>query len=343
MADIRLIATDLDGTLIGRANELPLYADFQAILSGLRKQHGTIWVACTGRSLRSFRSYFEPMRITGLAPDYVVVRHAYVMRLTRYGYVPYVFWNLHIAYMILSEWLSVRTAIRDWYALLTRSTVGVKVLRRRWDELAMRFDSQESATVAEELLRTRAAAYKHVRVFRYFMEVDVRAVPFTKGLSLGELASQLSIPAGNILAVGNGHNDASMLDGVVAGMTGCPANSPPELMEIVSESGGHVARSPSLSGVLEILRAYETGEVVSALPEGWTHPSGLPNPHTRHQRHHRQQKALNLQRVWLVLAIVYCVLLVFASFRLLPFSDLVLLPVRWLLRGATKLISILKS
>lgn len=140
-ANIRLIATDLDGTLIGRADELPLYADFAESLADLRQRNGTIWVACTGRSLKSFRRFFDPMRTSGLAPDYVIVSHAYIFKLTPCGYIPYVFWNVHIAYMVLSEWLNVRTAIRDWTALLTRGTIGVKVLRRRWDELALRFDT----------------------------------------------------------------------------------------------------------------------------------------------------------------------------------------------------------
>ena len=337
MADIRLIATDLDGTLIGRANELPLYADFADILADLRKRHGTIWVACTGRSLKSFRGFFEPMCMAGLAPDYVIVRHAYILRLTPYGYVPYIFWNLHIAYLVLSEWLNVRTAIRDWHALLTRSTVGVTVLRRRWDELAMRFDTQEAATVAAELLRTRAKAYKHVHVFDYQMEVHVRGVPFTKGLSLGELAEQLGIPRAGILAIGNGHNDASMLDGVVAGMTGCPSNSEAEVIEIVSDSGGHIARTPSLSGVLEILRAYRNGEVNNARPQGWVPPSSTQNPRTRRPRRPHRQRGLSRQRVGLVAAIALCVLFVFASFGVLPFSDQILLPVRVLFRAILRL------
>jgi hydroxymethylpyrimidine pyrophosphatase-like HAD family hydrolase len=336
-ANIRLLATDLDGTLIGRANELPLHADFAEILSDLRKRYGTIWVACTGRSLKSFRRYFEPMQLTGLAPDYIIVRHAYILRLTPYGYIPYVFWNIHIAYMILSEWLNVRTAIRDWHMLLTRSTVGVKVLRHRWDELALRFDTQESAHVAEEMLRSRAKAYRHVRVFGYHMEVHVRSVPFTKGLSLGELAGQLGIPRENILAIGNGHNDSSMLDGTVAAMTGCVSNSEAELVELVSDAGGHVARAPSLSGVLEILRAYDGGTVNSEKPKGWMEPSRRENPHTRSHRRPHRQRTLSMQRVWLIVAVVYCVLLVFASFDMLPFSSLVLLPVRTLLRSIMKL------
>ena len=173
------------------------------------------------------------------------------------------------------------------------------------------------------------------------MEVHVCAVPFTKGLALGALADQLGISRENILAVGNGHNDASMLDGTVAAMAGCVANSENEVVEIVSDAGGHVAHAPSLAGVMEILRAYEKGEVSSEKPEGWLHSSHTKNPRTQSHRRPHRQRALNLQRVWLIVAIVYCVLLVFASFDILPFSDLVLLPVRSLLRGIVKLFAMI--
>jgi hydroxymethylpyrimidine pyrophosphatase-like HAD family hydrolase len=41
MEDIRLIATDLDGTLIGSVDEFPLYSQFRQRLHAYRRENGT--------------------------------------------------------------------------------------------------------------------------------------------------------------------------------------------------------------------------------------------------------------------------------------------------------------
>ena len=46
----RMIATDLDGTLIGRSNEFGLYNAFREKINTLRREHDAVWVICTGRS-----------------------------------------------------------------------------------------------------------------------------------------------------------------------------------------------------------------------------------------------------------------------------------------------------
>ena len=94
---IRLLTTDLDGTLIGGASEFPLYPTFREQLIELRRDHDTVWAICTGRSLPSFRHFFEPMRTMDIRPDFVIIRHAYIFSLTRAGYVPHILWNLRIA------------------------------------------------------------------------------------------------------------------------------------------------------------------------------------------------------------------------------------------------------
>jgi hypothetical protein len=53
MSEVTLIATDLGGTLIGNADEFSLYEEFGDRLGVYRAKYGAIWVACTGRSLRS--------------------------------------------------------------------------------------------------------------------------------------------------------------------------------------------------------------------------------------------------------------------------------------------------
>ena len=107
-SDIKLLVTDLDGTLIGSANEFPLYKSFKEHLETLRDSSNTRWVACTGRTFRSFNEFFYPMQSMGIMPDYIIVRHAYILKRTNMGYVPLLFWNIHIFHMIWQQKIQAR-------------------------------------------------------------------------------------------------------------------------------------------------------------------------------------------------------------------------------------------
>lgn len=346
MSDIKLIATDLDGTLIGSANEFSLYETFGERLSAWRAKHGVLWVACTGRSLKSFLHLFSPMSTMGLAPDYIIIRHAYIYRLTRFGYRPHYAWNFFIRYHIWSSKLYIRDALNQWHRLITGMTEGVSTIYHRRNRLCLRFSSEETAEAAADVLKQKAREFKHLRVFQYLQEVDVRTVPFTKGLALGELGAHLGISPVHTLAIGNGHNDISMLDGSVAKFTGCPANAEVDVMAVVHHVGGHIASQKVLGGVIEIMDAYRDGIVNSALPEWWTPNKEKRNPRSIHRmmnhpsKKHRRHRHPRVAAGWLALLIAYAVLLVFASFELIPFSGLILKPFTMLMHVVQRILGV---
>ncbi|MCK5851049.1 MAG: HAD family phosphatase [Kiritimatiellae bacterium] len=339
MGSIKLIATDLDGTLIGRVNEFPLYADYRDKLSELRSEGNVVWAACTGRGLMSFRNFFRPMRIIGLAPDFIIVNHAYIYGWGPFGYMPHIFWNLHIRWRMWLDRLSMQNAIDEWYDMIKAVSIGVTTVRREKNRLCLRFSSEESAIAAAEMLDEKTKQYKQLRVFRFLREIDVRSVPFTKGLALSELAQHLGIGRADILAIGNGHNDISMLDGNVTGMMGCPSNSDPEVMDAVHKAGGHISTKRALAGVLDVIEVYRTDSVCSDLPEDWKPPSTCYNPHSRRSSKRKGDHRNNIAAVMGGIAIVYAVLLVFANFGLIPFvSGLLMKPYRGLERLLTMIV-----
>jgi len=325
MQKIQLIATDLDGTIIGSARELPLYVPFRDRVNELRRQYDTAWVICTGRTLGTFREFFTPMRMMGSVPDFVIVRHAYIYGLTRFGYMPHLFWNLQIRYLLSMSDFNTQEAINEWEEQVCHFSTGVTTVKKRRDRLWLRFDCDEAAVVAADMLREKIRPYHHLQIFKYLREVDIRPVPFTKGLAVSELAQHLGIASDHVLAIGNGHNDISILDGRTAKLTGCPANSEPEVIEVVHRAGGHIASENSLAGVLEILDAYMTDTVKSDLPATWKNPSTLPNDRPQRTDRHRKKRP-PLMNPWLVGAMTYVVLLALASFSLIPLSRWIMWP-----------------
>ena len=121
--EIRLIATDLDGTLIGSANEFPLYHDFRERINEIRRRFNAVWVVCTGRSRRSFQSFFNPMSQMGLLPDYTIIHHAYIYSMTRFGYLPHVPWNIHIRLLMHMHKREAHHALRGWHDRLAGTWV----------------------------------------------------------------------------------------------------------------------------------------------------------------------------------------------------------------------------
>lgn len=325
MPDIQLLATDLDGTLIGTANEFHYYSEFRDRVQVLRRQNGTVWAACTGRSMKSFKRFFSPMRTMGLSPDFVIVNHAYIHSLSRIGYLPHLLWNLRIRYLLMRDFWKVRRAINDWHKMITGVSIGVKTIVKRENRLRLRFDSEESVAIAEELLMDKVKPYRHLKVFRYLLEIDVKAIPFTKGMALAELSHHLGIPAADILSIGDGHNDISMFEESVSANCGCPANAEAEVMEVVHYLGGHIARSNSLVGVIEVMDAFRDGKVHSELPEWWRRPSEGTNPSPQSRRGSHQD-ATGTRSFFVFVACVITVVMVFASLGLIPGGGLIMKP-----------------
>jgi hypothetical protein len=270
------------------------------------------------------------MKAMGLTPDVVVVRHAYIYTLTRFGYVPHLLWNLRVLLLVWLDRASARRAIQEWHTMITRATQGVRTVRRKRDRLWLRFRTDEAAAFAASELKRVSEPYRHFRVFQYRREVDVRSVPFTKGLAVREVARRMQVPRESILAIGNGHNDISILDGEAARFTGCPANSEPEVMQAVHAAGGHIAQERSLRGVIEILDAVTGGRINSELPPWWEDPAEGENPWP-HRAQHADRSGQRTRNRILAGVILWTVLTVFAEFGVLmpePVCNVILLPYR---------------
>lgn len=343
MRVIQLLATDLDGTLIGSAREFPLYSSFREKMAELRRNYGTIWVACTGRPLRSFRTFFSPMCAMGMTPDFVVVNHAYIFERTRAGYMPHFFWNLRIAYIVWLNRITAREVMGDWHDAITGMSGGVATLKRTKDRLRLRFDSEDSARVAMGVLQEKQEDYRHLQIFLSGRELDVRAVPFTKGLSVSELARHLEIKRDEILTIGNGYNDISMLDSKVAGMTACPINSEAEVMSAVHKAGGHISRERALGGVMDSINAWLNCTVDSSLPEHWVPPDQKSFEGPRKSARRRKIRFTWRQGV-LAGCAAYAVLVVFANYGMIPFvSQYIMIPYQMALKVMTKLVTVFWS
>ncbi|MFU8780302.1 MAG: HAD family hydrolase [Kiritimatiellia bacterium] len=332
MHTIKLIVTDLDGTLVGNDNEYTYSLKLAELIATYRERYGALWVICSGRSRGTVADAIEDLREMGLEPDYVIVRSSFVYASHRYGIKPMVGWNWGVRTHILMNFMYLRSTLRDWHREINRTFKNVLCLNQHRNRLCLRFRNRHDADAGAEILRQKARDLRHLRVYQYLSEVDVRSVTYTKGMAVEELAGHLEVKPSETLCIGNGTSDISMLDGVVGAYTGCPANAEVDVIDQVHQTGGYIAAGHSMEGVVEILQGYLDGNIKSTLPAWWS-PSHTPKQprvgHGRHHRPHRKPIQAN-QRTALQIGLLaaYTVLVVFANFNLVPFSHYIMMPFR---------------
>jgi HAD superfamily hydrolase (TIGR01484 family) len=317
-----VFVSDMDGTLLGHRAGLDQYQEFRRQMDTLNA-YGVKWVICTGRSLGSFKKAFRSMTMLGIEPDYVIARHAYIYERNRFGYLPHWGWNVRVRWLQWRhEWM-VRRAIPRMARAMLKKNPFARVMYRNRRRITFQFEDESAARFGAAIVKEVAKATRYLQVFEYPVEVDVHAIPFTKGLAVSEMARHLGFPAEKVLVVGDGHNDISMMDPGVARWTACPINAAPEVLETVHKTGGHIASERSLVGVLEILKAYQSGVLNSQIPPSRMEEgeNGMTLPH-----HRQDGDGFGVRGFLIVVLSLYVVLLVLASFGFVPRGDVLTAP-----------------
>lgn len=329
MESIKLIVTDLDGTILGNDTEFKYNEKLSRIVASYRDTFGTKWVLCSGRSYSSVSASVEALREIGLFPDYVVVRSSFVYRNDRHQLQSQYAWNFKVRLRIFKSRLYLKGMLRDWQSELQSTFKNVICVQSKRDKMCLRFRNREDADAGTAILQRKAKDYPYLRVYQYLTEVEVRNVQYSKGMAVYSLAQEFGLKKSEILCIGNGHSDVCMLDGMFADHTGCPSNAEMDVIDAVHRMGGYISSGRSMEGVVEILEGYRKGEIRNALPDWWS-PSHIPKQsRSAGRRRHPPRRPLQAGErtaVQILLLSAYVVLVVFASFGLVPFSGWIMKP-----------------
>jgi hypothetical protein len=254
----------------------------------------------------------------GVQPDFLVTRDTYVFTVSRRGWlIPHVRWNLFIRRQMVRHNNRVRHALQEWHELFSKWDFGITNTVRTKRRLIFHFESVAAADRVYKMLQAKAEKLPQIKIKHrqdvVWTETDISS----KGLAVKRLSRLIGVRPDQILTVGDGRNDLSMMQQDVAKWTGCPRNAKPEVIELVHENGGHIAKARNLAGAIEVLDAYLSGTVCSDLPLEWM-PPGIPAGGTTAEAEdnwHRRYAA-----AFLIIGIVLAILTVavFAYFGLLP-------------------------
>jgi len=250
-------------------------------------------------------------------------------------------WNIHIGSIIRKDLLRIRKTLDNMETFLRSGAAGSRTFEKRPDRLVIRFNNPESARSAEGAAGDMLLGEKHLRIIRADRDLDIGVVPYTKGLAVSELASHIGISPREILTIGNGYNDLSMLNENVAFSTGCPLNSEPEVIERVHRIGGHISREESIVGTIDVIKAYISRKIDSSLPDGWIENAAEQSAISHYKRRSSQSRRRHHRpcfNIWLFLLTAYTVLAVFASYGFVPFSRIIMLPIKMIVVAVERIL-----
>jgi hypothetical protein len=269
MPHIGLVATDLDGTLIGASESESDFHEFRLLLERLRRERGTRWAIITGRLRGTMDEELFRFGVYGLHPDFLVLEDARIFRRhPRLGFVSFFWWNQSVGLRRLWGALRhrrvfgrIRRLLADEFPLGEDLSFRVTGVWARFPDLAMA-DLAEAGI--RELMNGTAERFQF---FRWPREMYVGPRVGTKGEALTRLCEHLHMPREFVFAVGDGANDISMLNGHAAAYPACVANAAEQVKATVRDAGGRIASAEGLRGVLESL-----GELVGDHTDDRTAP-----------------------------------------------------------------------
>ncbi len=256
---MKLLSTDFDGTLIGFDSDGRCSTAFAEALS---RHHlaGGRWAINTGRTLDHAIEGFERFGAP-VPPDFLLTNEREIYRRTKSGR-----WEAH------GDWnAACRRRHDELFRVAGNMFSFVKRLESEWGGISIIYEGGLPAGLVTETVelmdrialaldesdvRPSEFGYQRNTVYLRFCHSD-----YHKGAALGELCRLERIDPDDVFAAGDHFNDLSMLDGIYAKMTACPANAIEAVKERVRGSGGYVARGFWADGVAEALGHFRAQRV----------------------------------------------------------------------------------
>ncbi|MGH8047305.1 MAG: HAD family hydrolase [Chthoniobacterales bacterium] len=254
-ADIRLISTDFDGTLVGHPSDGRCVPALTDALTGF-KAAGGLWAVNTGRSLAHAIEGIEIFRAP-VEPDFLLTHEREIYRRGADGdWLDAGDWNRICNERHAELFHKSGAVFAQIHALLSGARDVTWINEDGQSCGLITSDEAVMARVAESLEALRAQFpkfnYQRNTIYLRFCHAD-----YDKGAVLGELCRQLGLMADEVFAAGDHFNDLSMLDPKYARHLACPANAIPQVKAAVTSAGGCVSGLRYGDGVAEALRRLE--------------------------------------------------------------------------------------
>jgi len=250
-----LLSFDFDGTLHQPQDGWHLDVTFFDHIQKMREEHGALWLINTGRSLFQMVQGISESHFPFL-PDFLIVREREIFQPTQFGH-----------WVDLGDWN--KRGEKDHKKLFKKASRSMKILKKfvteetqaEWIE-----SKDEPAGIIAKSLDEMAHIANHVDTIcakmpnlsyeRNSIYLRFSHSRYNKGSALQQVQSLSGVGVDKTFAIGDGHNDLTMLRPEVAAHLACPANAISDVKVTVSTSGGYVSELNASQGAIEALRTF---------------------------------------------------------------------------------------
>jgi hydroxymethylpyrimidine pyrophosphatase-like HAD family hydrolase len=248
-----LIALDLDGTSVSYSPRLEMDHALMQYLASVR-DFGIEWVMNSDR-------YTDTMtEIASILP--AEQKPLALLSCQRFihlhdgdeTYLPVEAWNTEQTQRHAKLWKKIRPLFPHWRSKVESQFI---ILDCVVNDLVFAYRVSPDQTPAlRELMKQFISEEPEAQISGNQEWTFILHASFSKAKVLKKCAALLSISSDRVIAIGDGINDITMLNGAVTKFVGCPANASPEVIQTVRDAGGMVSGAHEAAGALDIIQNF---------------------------------------------------------------------------------------
>ena len=254
---MQLISLDLDGTSLEYTPNMTMDKN---VLSALRRSalKGVQWVMNSDRTADTMIDLAHSLYVIDRPLAILSTQRYMYYRNSKGGYDADKSWNEKMEECQKSLWAKLSPNFDTWESII-KDRVNVHNSYINEEALAFQVSLRERS-ILREYLENALAPFPEAELQTNHEWCYVVHREFSKGRVLKRIADSLKITRENILAIGDGRNDLSMLNGTVAELVGCPSNACDDVKATIRHAEGHIANGEIGKGTAEIILKFLTSK-----------------------------------------------------------------------------------
>jgi hydroxymethylpyrimidine pyrophosphatase-like HAD family hydrolase len=248
-----LIALDLDGTSVSYAPRLAMDGALVQYLASVRNS-GVAWVMNSDRFTATMADIASVLPAEQKPLALLSCQRFIHLHDGNGAYLPVEPWNAAQTAQHMELWGKISPFFPQWRAQVESQFT---LLESVVNDLVFAYRVSPDRTPAlREVMQQFILEQPDAQISGNQEWTFILHASFSKAKILKKCAELMRIPADRVIAIGDGINDITMLDGSVAKFTGCPANASPEVIQAVMHAGGIVSDAYEAAGAIDIIRQF---------------------------------------------------------------------------------------
>jgi len=248
-----LIALDLDGTSVTYFPRLAMDGALVQYLASVRDS-GVAWVMNSDRYTDTMADIASVLPAEQKPLALLSCQRFIHLHDGNGTYLPVEAWNAGQTERHMELWKKIRPLFPQWRAQVESQFT---LLENVVNDLVFAYRvSPEQTPALRKVMQHFIQEQPDAQISGNQEWTFILHASFSKAKVLKKCAELLSIPADRVIAIGDGINDITMLNGSVTKFVGCPANAAPEVIQAVRNAGGIVSDANEAAGALAVIRHF---------------------------------------------------------------------------------------